>query len=60
MGAVERFCHRAMLLERGKVVELGQPRDVAARYLELNFGRELERAGGGSSCPRAPATAARA
>jgi ABC-type polysaccharide/polyol phosphate transport system ATPase subunit len=40
MGAVERFCHRAMLLERGKVVEIGKPKDVAARYLELNFGRE--------------------
>jgi ABC-type polysaccharide/polyol phosphate transport system ATPase subunit len=44
MGAVERFCHRAMLLERGEVVEIGPPRDVAARYLELNFGRELDRA----------------
>jgi ABC-type polysaccharide/polyol phosphate transport system ATPase subunit len=43
MGAVERFCHRAMLLERGRVVEIGAPRDVSARYLELNFGRELER-----------------
>jgi ABC-type polysaccharide/polyol phosphate transport system ATPase subunit len=37
MGAVERFCHRAMLLERGEVVALGEPRDVAARYLALNF-----------------------
>ena len=40
MGAVERFCHRAMLLERGDLVALGEPRDVAADYLELNFGRE--------------------
>ena len=51
MGAVERFCHRAMLLERGDVVEIGQPREVAARYLELNFGRELERERDGLQLP---------
>ena len=37
MGAVHRFCDRAMLLERGRVVELGEPDDVGNRYLELNF-----------------------
>ena len=51
MGAVERFCHRAMLLERGELVEIGEPRDVAARYLELNFRRELERARDGLEQP---------
>jgi ABC-type polysaccharide/polyol phosphate transport system ATPase subunit len=40
MGAVNRFCHRAMLLERGETVELGDPETVADRYLELNFERE--------------------
>src|ERR1700730_9499636 len=40
MGAVNRFCHRAMLLERGKMVALGDPEVVADRYLELNFERE--------------------
>src|SRR3954471_7385537 len=40
MGAVERFCHRAMLLEKGEVVAIGEPREVAAKYLEINFGRE--------------------
>jgi ABC-type polysaccharide/polyol phosphate transport system ATPase subunit len=39
MGAVTRFCHRAMLLERGAMVTIGDPRDVADRYLELAFGR---------------------
>jgi ABC-2 type transport system ATP-binding protein len=34
MGAVTRFCHRALLLERGEVVTIGDPRDVADRYLE--------------------------
>jgi ABC-type polysaccharide/polyol phosphate transport system ATPase subunit len=39
MGAVTRFCHRAMLLERGEIVSIGDPRDVADRYLEVAFGR---------------------
>ena len=27
-GAVSRFCHRAMLLERGEIVAIGEPNDV--------------------------------
>ena len=41
MGAVTRFCHRAMLLERGEMVAIGDPRDVADRYLEIAFGRAI-------------------
>jgi ABC-type polysaccharide/polyol phosphate transport system ATPase subunit len=41
MGAVTRFCHRAMLLERGELVSIGDPREVADRYLELAFGRNV-------------------
>jgi ABC-type polysaccharide/polyol phosphate transport system ATPase subunit len=37
MGAVQRFCDRAMLLESGRIVELGDPERVGNRYLELNF-----------------------
>src|SRR3954470_15792953 len=37
MGAVRRFCHRALLMDRGRVVELGDPERVGASYLELNF-----------------------
>jgi ABC-type multidrug transport system ATPase subunit len=37
MGAVHRFCDRAMLLERGRVVDIGDPDAVGNRYLELNF-----------------------
>jgi ABC-2 type transport system ATP-binding protein len=44
MSAVQRFCDRAMLLENGKVVELGDPERVGNRYLELNFS-ETARAG---------------
>jgi ABC-type polysaccharide/polyol phosphate transport system ATPase subunit len=41
MGSVNRFCHRAILLERGETVVLGDPETVAESYLELNFGREV-------------------
>ncbi len=51
MGAVERFCHRAMLLERGEVVAMGEPQDVAARYLELNFNREVSKGPDESGLP---------
>ncbi|HWO84418.1 MAG TPA: ABC transporter ATP-binding protein, partial [Solirubrobacterales bacterium] len=37
MSAVVRFCDRAMLLEKGRMVEIGDPDDVGNRYLELNF-----------------------
>ena len=39
MGAVERFCDRAMLLERGHVVRIGAPADVARDYNQMNFQR---------------------
>jgi ABC-2 type transport system ATP-binding protein len=40
MGAVERFCDRALLLERGHIDMIGDPHDVGLRYLDLNFARE--------------------
>jgi ABC-type polysaccharide/polyol phosphate transport system ATPase subunit len=42
MGSMQRFCHRALLLERGATVHIGEPHEVADRYLELNFGRDPE------------------
>ncbi len=41
MGAVSRFCDRAMLLDRGRVELIGAPDVVGTRYLERNFGREI-------------------
>jgi ABC-type polysaccharide/polyol phosphate transport system ATPase subunit len=41
MNAVRRFCHRAMLLDKGRMVALGEPESVARRYNELNFGRTI-------------------
>jgi ABC-type polysaccharide/polyol phosphate transport system ATPase subunit len=45
MGSLRRFCHRALLLERGENVHLGDPSEVADRYLEINFGRDPAAAG---------------
>jgi ABC-type polysaccharide/polyol phosphate transport system ATPase subunit len=39
MHAVERFCDRAMLLERGRIVDMGEPHAIARAYNEINFGR---------------------
>jgi ABC-type polysaccharide/polyol phosphate transport system ATPase subunit len=37
MAAVTRFCHRAMLLEEGKMVSIGAPKEVSREYIALNF-----------------------
>ncbi len=46
MGSMQRFCHRALLLERGSPVYVGDTHEVADRYLELNFGRDPEAVSG--------------
>jgi ABC-type polysaccharide/polyol phosphate transport system ATPase subunit len=42
MGAVARLCDRAMLIERGEVVGLGEPTAIGRHYNDLNFGRVAE------------------
>ncbi|MEJ7893304.1 MAG: ABC transporter ATP-binding protein [Solirubrobacteraceae bacterium] len=44
MTSVERFCDRAMLIERGDVQLIGEPRMLTRAYNELNFGRLLHTA----------------
>ena len=44
MSAVQRFCDRALLLEHGRAVELGEPEHVGNRYLELNFSEQARAA----------------
>jgi ABC-type polysaccharide/polyol phosphate transport system ATPase subunit len=36
MTAVERYCHRAMLLDHGRVHEIGEPTSVARSYVNIN------------------------
>jgi ABC-type polysaccharide/polyol phosphate transport system ATPase subunit len=44
MNSVERFCDRAMLIERGRLLEIGPPADITKHYNEVNFGRTPEAA----------------
>src|SRR5690606_34359646 len=39
MNAVSRFCDRALLLERGRIVAIDDPVAIGRRYHELNFNR---------------------
>jgi ABC-type multidrug transport system ATPase subunit len=57
MSAVERFCDRAMLLERGRVVDVGPSSSIARQYNELNFRRmrkEAAQFGGPETLTAAP------
>jgi len=40
MSAVRRFCDRAILLERGRIVAEGDPEATGNKYLDLNFSAE--------------------
>jgi ABC-type polysaccharide/polyol phosphate transport system ATPase subunit len=42
MSQVQRFCDRAILLERGEVVVMGDPKMVTRRYTQVNFPVERE------------------
>jgi ABC-type polysaccharide/polyol phosphate transport system ATPase subunit len=39
MYSVERFCDRAMLMEHGRMVQIGEPRAIGRAYHKLNFGQ---------------------
>ena len=43
MEQVQRFCDRALLLDRGRLVAIGEPRGVARQYTQLNFATPSER-----------------
>ncbi len=39
MTSVEEYCHRAMLIDDGKILHIGEPGEVGRHYLQLNFER---------------------
>jgi ABC-type uncharacterized transport system ATPase subunit len=39
MTSVQEYCHRAMLIDDGKVLHVGDPGEVGRHYLQLNFER---------------------
>lgn len=38
MHAVERFCDRAMLIDKGRLLQIGDPHTIARAYHKINFG----------------------
>jgi ABC-type polysaccharide/polyol phosphate transport system ATPase subunit len=44
MNALKRFCDRAVLLEQGAVVTVGDPAEVGKRYMQMNFSEEARAA----------------
>jgi ABC-type polysaccharide/polyol phosphate transport system ATPase subunit len=40
MSTVARFCDRAMLLEQGDVLSIGEPEAISAEYFETNFAQD--------------------
>ena len=42
LNAVRAFCHRAMLLEKGRIVDSGTPDDVVVAYMQRNQARILQ------------------
>ena len=57
MSAVRRFCHRAALIDRGRIVMIGDPTEVSNSYVDVSFGAattadpgpEGERSGDGTA-----------
>ena len=39
MYSVERFCDRAMLMDRGSLIQIGEPQAIGRAYHKLNFGQ---------------------
>jgi ABC-type polysaccharide/polyol phosphate transport system ATPase subunit len=39
MSTVETYCHRAMLIDSGRVKHIGDPGEIGREYLQLNFER---------------------
>ena len=49
MATVEEYCTRAMLIDGGRIREIGDPARVGRRYLKLNFERGSETGDGSVS-----------
>jgi len=45
MATVEAYCHRAMLIDGGKIRRSGDPAEIGREYLRLNFERGSAEAG---------------
>jgi energy-coupling factor transporter ATP-binding protein EcfA2 len=57
MASVERFCDRAMLLEHGWLVDIGDTDRVGTKYLELNFSAQARAVEAEAALAATPAAA---
>jgi ABC-type polysaccharide/polyol phosphate transport system ATPase subunit len=46
MATVEEYCHRAMLIDSGRIRQLGDPAETGREYLKLNFEKGVGGEGG--------------
>jgi ABC-2 type transport system ATP-binding protein len=46
MTAVQSYCHRAMLLDEGRLAYLGDPEEAGRQYLRMNFAKRAAGAAG--------------
>jgi ABC-2 type transport system ATP-binding protein len=46
MTTVQRYCHRAMLLDDGELTYIGDPEEAGRQYLRMNFARRTVAVGG--------------
>lgn len=56
MKTVEEYCHRAMLIEGGRIRALGDPTEIGRQYMRLNF-QSGENGGAGSGGGATPTSA---
>src|SRR4029078_10886930 len=49
MNTVQTLCHRAMLIDDGRLADIGETEDAALRYYRLNFPGESEERGKGGA-----------
>ncbi|HEV2727641.1 MAG TPA: ABC transporter ATP-binding protein [Solirubrobacterales bacterium] len=56
MGSVERYCHRAMMIEGGRITAIGAPDEVSREYLRSNFEAPVSGAGADVTGARTDAT----
>jgi energy-coupling factor transporter ATP-binding protein EcfA2 len=57
MSSVERFCDRAMLLDHGRIIDIGAPATISRHYTDVNFRairEQVERFGGPATMLGAP------
>ena len=54
MTSVQHYCHRAMLLDDGRLRYIGDPEEAGRQYLRMNFAKQTVIAEAGDRRPIVP------